>query len=261
LLRGVGPGRPPWSRGGPLRLFALEGLPEIRPDGRLAQLIAEAASAQGVRPGDVLAVAQKIVSKDEDRVVVLADVVPTPRARGLADLTGKDPQLCELILAESARIVRRRGATLICETHHGFICANAGIDTSNTDAGTAVLLPTDADRSARRIQTAVSAAVGGRVGVIVTDTHGRAFRRGLVDVALGVAGFEAVNDCRGEVDRDGRVLVATELAVADELAAAAGILMDKAAGTPVVVVSGVATTPAPGTAAGLLRRPEHDLFR
>ena len=113
-----------------------------------------------------------------------------------------------------------------------------------------MLLPADADRSARRIQTAVSAAVGGRVGVIVTDTHGRAFRRGLVDVALGVAGFEAINDCRGEVDRDGRVLVATELAVADELAAAAGILMGKAAGTPVVVVSGVATTPAPGTVGG-----------
>jgi len=257
----VGPGRPARGRGGPLRLFALEGIPEIRSDGRLPQLIAEATTLQGVRPGDVLAVAQKIVSKDEGRIVVLADVRPGPSARALAELTGKDPRLCELILAESARIVRRRGATLICETRHGFVCANAGIDTSNTDVGTAVLLPGDSDRSARRIQSAVSAAVGGRVGVIVTDTHGRAFRRGLVNVALGVAGFEAISDCRGEVDREGRVLVATELAVADELAAAAGILMDKAAGTPVVVISGVATTPAPGSVQGLLRKPEHDLFR
>ncbi len=224
-------------------------------------MIAAEGSAQGVRPGDVIAVAQKVVSKDEGRVVAIADVAPGPRASALADLTGKDPRLCELILAESARIVRRRGATLICETHQGFVCANAGIDTSNTDAGTAVLLPKDADRSAHRIQTAVSAAVGGRVGVIVTDTHGRAFRRGLVNVALGVAGFEAVNDWRGALDREGRVLVATELALADELAAAAGILMGKAAGAPVVVISGVPTTPAPGTVAGLLRKPEHDLFR
>lgn len=214
-----------------------------------------------MRPGDVVAVAQKIVSKDEGRTVVLAEVVAGPRARALAALTAKDPRLCELILQESARIVRRRGATLICETHHGFVCANAGIDTSNTAPGTAVLLPKDSDRSARRIQAAMSAAAGGRVGVIVTDTHGRAFRRGLVNVALGVAGFEAVNDCRGEVDRDGRVLVATEFALADELAAAAGILMGKADGTPVVVISGVDTTPSPGSVQGLLRKPEHDLFR
>ncbi len=257
----MGLGRSARSRGGPLRLFALEGIPEIRPGGRLAQVIADAAARQKVRPGDVIAVAQKVVSKDEGRTVVIADVVPGSRARALAGLTARDPQLCELILRESARIVRRRGATLICETHHGFVCANAGIDTSNTHAGTAVLLPTDPDRSARRIQTAVSAAVGGRVGVIVTDTHGRAFRRGLVNVAIGVAGFDAVKDCRGEVDREGRVLVATELAVADELAAAAGILMGKAAGTPVVIISGVGTAPAPGSVAGLLRKPEHDLFR
>lgn len=224
-------------------------------------MIAESAVGQGVQPGDILAIAQKVVSKDEGRLVVMAEVVPGPRAIALGELTGKDPQLCELILRESARIVRRRGATLICETHHGFICANAGIDTSNTAAGTAVLLPVDSDRSARRIQSLVSAAVGGRVGVVVTDTHGRAFRRGLVNVCLGVAGFEAVNDCRGEVDREGRVLVATELAFADELAAAAGILMGKSAGTPVVVISGVASDPAPGAVNGLLRRPEHDLFR
>jgi coenzyme F420-0:L-glutamate ligase/coenzyme F420-1:gamma-L-glutamate ligase len=244
-----------------LRLFALDGIPEVTPGGGLPTLIATAAAAQGVRPGDIVAVAQKVVSKDEGRVVVLADVEPGPRASALAELTGKDPRLCELILRESSRIVRRRGATLICETHDGFVCANAGIDTSNTAPGTAVLLPVDSDRSAHRIQSALSAAVGGRVGVLVTDTHGRAFRRGLVNVCLGIAGFEAVNDCRGDVDREGRMLVATELAFGDELAAAAGLLMGKATGTPVVVICGVPSHPAPGTVGDLLRRPEHDLFR
>jgi coenzyme F420-0:L-glutamate ligase/coenzyme F420-1:gamma-L-glutamate ligase len=248
-------------RGHPLRVYALDGIPEITAGSGLAAIIASVAADQGARPGDVIAVAQKVVSKDEGRVVRLGDVVPGPRAASLAELTGKDPRLCELILSESARIVRRRGATLICETHHGFICANAGIDTSNTPDGTAVLLPVDSDRSARRIQATVSQAVGGRVAVIVTDTHGRAFRRGLVNVCLGVAGFEAVNDCRGAVDREGRVLVATELAFGDELAAAAGILMGKADGRPVVVISGVDTVPAPGEVGVLLRRPEHDLFR
>lgn len=251
------------ARGGgrPLRLYALEGLPEIAAGTALPALLARCARAQGVGPGDVLAVAQKIVSKAEGRVVALADVRPGGPARELAQLTGKDPALCELILRESARIVRRRGGTLICETHHGFVCANAGIDTSNTGAGTAVLLPVDPDRSARHIQTAVSEAVGGRVGVVVTDTHGRAFRRGLVNVALGVAGFEAIVDCRGGVDREGRLLVATEIGLADELAAASGVLMGKASGTPVVVISGVATIPSPGGAATLVRDPAHDLFR
>jgi coenzyme F420-0:L-glutamate ligase / coenzyme F420-1:gamma-L-glutamate ligase len=261
VLCGVEPGRPTRGRGGPLNLFALEGIPEIQPGGCLPQLIAELAAGQGVQPGDVVAVAQKIISKDEGRSVVLADVIAGPHALALAKLTSKDPRLCELILQESARIVRRRGATLICETHHGFVCANAGVDTSNTPLGTVVLLPKDPDQSARRIQAAISAAVGGRIGVIVTDTHGRAFRRGLVNVAIGVAGFDALNDCRGEVDREGRTLVVTELAFADELAAAAGILMGKADGTPVIVVSGVDTSPSPGSVTGLLRKPEHDLFR
>ncbi len=255
------PCRASWGRGRPLKLFALDGIPEVGPDGRLPALLAELAASQGVHPGDVLAVAQKIVSKSEGRTVALADIAPSAGSNALAKLTGKDPRLCELILRESARILRQRGGTLICETHHGFVCANAGIDTSNTRPGTVVLLPVDSDLSAKRIQREVSRAVGGRVGVIITDTHGRAFRRGLVNVALGVAGFAAVSDRRGGVDREGRVLVATELAFADELAAASGILMGKADGTPVVVISGVATAPAPGTVDTLLREPEHDLFR
>ena len=244
-----------------MRLQALTGLPEIHTGMDLPGMLAERAAASAVAVGDVLVIAHKIVSKAEGRAVRLADITPGPAAGALAEQTGKDPRLCEVILAESRRIIRRRGATLICETHHGFICANAGIDTSNVPDGYVVLLPRDPDRSARHIQARVSDVAGGRVGVIVADTHGRAFRRGLVNVAIGVAGFCAVVDHRGRRDREGRILVATEQALADELAAAAGILMDKAGGFPAILVSGVATDWAPGTATDLLRDPAHDLFR
>ena len=251
------------GRGGQLtlRLWPLEGIPEVRRGDDLPQLLARAASEQGVEAGDVLIVAHKVVSKSEGRVVALDEVEPGPAARRLADETGKPPELCELILAESARIVRRRGGTLICETHHGFVCANAGIDRSNVVEGLALLLPVDPDASARRIQAALSARLGGRVGVVVTDTHGRAFRRGLVNVAIGVAGFEPVIDRRGGRDREGRILVATDQALADELAAASGVHMGKDSGTPALAARGVATIPAPGTARDLVRAPEHDLFR
>ena len=211
--------------------------------------------------GDVLVVAHKVVSKAEGRTVVLSTVAPGPAALRLSRETGKDAALCELILAESRRIIRRRRATLIVETHHGFVCANAGIDSSNTATGRVVLLPRDPDASARRLQAPLADVAGGRVGVVVCDTHGRAFRRGLVNVAIGVAGFEAVEDHRGTCDREGRVLVATEQAIADELAAASGLLMPKGGGTPAVLFSGVSTTPSPGGAAALIRDPEHDLFR
>jgi coenzyme F420-0:L-glutamate ligase / coenzyme F420-1:gamma-L-glutamate ligase len=233
----------------------------VRPGDDLAGMLAGRAAAEGVVPGDVLMVAHKVVSKAEGRIVALAAVRAGPAAAALAAETGKEPALCELILAESRRVVRRRGGTLICETHHGFVCANAGVDSSNAPAGSVVLLPLDPDASARRLQARVAAAVGGRVGLVVTDTHGRAFRRGLVNVAIGVAGFEPVVDHRGGHDREGRVLVATDQALADELAAAAGPLMGKAAGTAAVVASGVATIPGPGGAGALLRDPEHDLFR
>ena len=154
-------------------------------------MLAARAAAEGVVPGDVVMVAQKVVSKAEGRLVVLSEVDVGPDARELADETGKAPALCALILSESRRIVRRRGATVICETHHGFVCANAGIDSSNVADGSVVLLPVNPDASARRLQARIAAAVGGRVGVVVTDTHGRAFRRGLVNVAIGVAGFRA----------------------------------------------------------------------
>lgn len=233
----------------------------MRPGDDLAGMLAGRAVAEGVVPGDVLVVAHKVVSKAEGRIVALASVRPGPAAAELAAETGKDPALCELILSESRRVVRRRGGTVICETHHGFVCANAGIDSSNSPEGAVVLLPVDPDASARRLQAAVAGAVGGRVGVVVTDTHGRAFRRGLVNVAIGVAAFVPVVDHRGGADRGGRLLVATDQALADELAAAAGMLMGKAAGTAAIVVSGVATQPGPGGASALVRDPAHDLFR
>jgi coenzyme F420-0:L-glutamate ligase/coenzyme F420-1:gamma-L-glutamate ligase len=202
-----------------------------------------------------------VVSKSEGRVVRLEDVRPGPAALELADLTGKDPALCEMILTESRRIVRRRNGTLICETHHGFVCANAAIDASNAHPGTVILLPRDPDASARRLQARISAAVGGRVGLIITDTHGRAFRRGLVNIAIGIAGFTPIIDHRGSQDMHGRTLVATDQALADELAAASGLYMGKDSGTPAIVASGIATTPAPGSGAELVRDPAHDLFR
>lgn len=256
--RPPGPGR---GGGAFLRLWALAGVPEVRPGDDLAALLARLADGQGMAAGDVLVVAHKVVSKAEGRLVELSSVRPGPSARALAARTGKDPALCALILAESRHIVAERRSTLICETHHGFVCANAGIDASNAPAGTVVLLPTDPDRSARVLQAALARRLGGRVGVIVTDTFGRAFRRGLVNVAIGVAGIAPILDLRGGRDREGRLLVASEHALADELAAAAGACMGKAAGTPAVVVSGVATAPAPGGAGALVRAPEHDLFR
>jgi coenzyme F420-0:L-glutamate ligase/coenzyme F420-1:gamma-L-glutamate ligase len=262
--RGRGPARPGRAgrrRGGPLRAAALGGIPEIVPGDDLGAILAASAERAGIVPGDVLVVAHKVVSKSEGRIVELAGVAPGPAARALAEETGKDPALCELILAESRRIVRRRGGTLIVETHHGFVCANAGIDSSNVSSGRVVLLPRDPDASARRLQVPLARTAGGRVGVVVCDTHGRAFRRGLVNVAIGVAGFEPVADLRGGRDREGRLLVATEQAVADELAAASGLLMPKDGGTPAVLFSGVATVPAPGSAGALVRAPEHDLFR
>ncbi|WP_396909722.1 coenzyme F420-0:L-glutamate ligase [Mycolicibacterium sp.] len=244
-----------------MRLWPLSALPEIAPGDDLAGMLAERGRSEGMAPGDVLIVAHKVVSKAEGRVVTLEQVDAGPAARELAEQTGKDPALCELILSESRRIVRRRNGTVICETHHGFVCANAGIDSSNALPGTVILLPVDPDASARRLQASVGAALGGRIGVVITDTHGRAFRRGLVNIAIGVAGFVPVIDHRGGKDRHGRVLIGTDQAIADELAAASGLYMGKDSGTPAVVASGVTTIPAPGAASELVRDPAHDLFR
>jgi coenzyme F420-0:L-glutamate ligase/coenzyme F420-1:gamma-L-glutamate ligase len=244
-----------------MHLWGIPDIPEITAAADLPGLLAGACAVHDVMPGDVLVVAHKVVSKAEGQMIVLADVIPGHAARELAQETGKDPRLCEVILGQTRRIVRQRGSTLICETHHGFVCANAAVDSSNTPPGTVIVLPVDPDRSARHIQKRVSDAIGGRVAVVITDTHGRAFRRGIVNIAIGIAGFRAVVDHRGTPDREGRVMVATEQALGDELAAAAGILMDKAGGVPAVVIRGVATEPAPGDAGELVRDPAADLFR
>ncbi len=247
--------------GDEVRITVLGAMPEVAPGDDIALMLTEVAVAGGLQPGDVLAVAHKVVSKAEGRVVRLADVRPGPQAHDLAEATGKDAALCQVILDESRAVVRRRRSLVVCETHHGLICANAGVDASNTAEGTVVLLPDDPDASARRIQHALSRAAGGRVGVVITDTHGRAFRRGLVNVAVGVAGFEPVLDHRGGRDREGRMLVATDQALADEIAAAAGMLIGKASGRPAALVRGVCTAPAPGRLDDLVRRRDQDVFR
>ncbi len=236
-----------------ITLRAIEGLPEIRPGDDLGELLA---SRIPEGPG-VLVVAQKIVSKSEGRLVRLGDVEPSKRALELALQVDKDPRQVELVLRESARVVRAVPGVLICETRQGLICANAGVDLSNAPGDdTAVLLPEDPDASAERIRE----RLGPGRGVIISDTFGRAWREGLVDMAIGVAGFSPLRDFTGQSDREGRELVVTVMAFADQLAAAAGMLMIKDAGVPAVWIDGVPVA-GKGRLADLLRDPERDLFR
>lgn len=245
-----------------LRLRALRGLPAIVPGDDLAALLAHAANDAGVRlSGGVLVVCQKVVSKAEGRIVTLSNVTPSDPARRIATEDGKDPRHIEVILRETARIVRRGPGVLICETKHGFVCANAGVDLSNAPGeDVAVLLPDDPDASARRLRAALAVPGGEPLAVIVSDTFGRPFREGLVDVALGCAGIAPIDDLRGEKDLVGRTLSVTAMASADQLAAAAGLLMVKDSGTPAVWIEGVAPR-GDGDARALLRRRESDLFR
>ena len=236
-----------------LRLRALEGLPEIPPGDDLAARLAAL-----VPPGPgILVVAQKIVSKSEGRLVSLADVVPSERAIALAREIGKEPRHTELVLREAKRVVRTAPGVLITETRHGLVCANSGVDLSNSPGDeVAVLLPLDPDASAERIR----AALGPGRAVIISDTFGRPWREGLVDVAIGVAGLAPLKSYIGETDRAGRELQVTVMARADQIAAAAGILMEKEAGTPAVWVEGLAIE-GKGALRDLLRDPARDLFR
>ena len=247
-----------------LEISALTTLPEVRRGDDLAQLIREAAS-QEREPIDgsvILAVAQKIVSKAEGAVVDLRTIRPSALAESWASAWDKDPRLIELILSQSKRIVKMDRGVLIAETHHGFVCANAGVDQSNLQANKeddefATILPENPDLSAQRLCAALRCGA-----VIITDTFGRPWREGLVDIAVGVAGLEAVQDCRGSVDRRGRKLAGTILAVADQLAAAAGLLMVKSGGFPVVCIRGYEwRAAATGSARALIRNPQDDLFR
>jgi coenzyme F420-0:L-glutamate ligase/coenzyme F420-1:gamma-L-glutamate ligase len=233
-----------------LTAFPVEGVPEVEAGDVIAELLVAAARAQGTpfEPGDCVVVTQKIVSKAEGRVVPLdAD---DPEARRA------------LIESESVRVLRRRDELYISETSHGFICANAGIDLSNVHDGQAALLPIDPDRSARRIRDGVRGLTGVDVAVIVSDTFGRAWRVGLTDVAIGVAGLAAVVDLRGQADAHGRELQVTEIALADEIAGAAELVKGKAANVPAVVVRGLdAAWFREGSARELVRPPAEDLFR
>jgi coenzyme F420-0:L-glutamate ligase / coenzyme F420-1:gamma-L-glutamate ligase len=242
-----------------LEAWPLRGIPEVRPGDDLAALIA-AAAGDGLRSGDVLVVAHKVVSKAEGAVVALADVTATDRARELADGTNKDPRHVQVVLDESAELVRAERGVVISRTAHGFVCANAGVDASNAPApDTLVLLPRDPDASAR----ALRAALPGRPAVVIADSFGRAWRNGQVEVAIGVAGLRALDDWRGRRDSAGREMRATWIAVADEAAAAADLVRDKDSREPAVVVRGLArhvtAEDGPGAAA-LLRPRAEDLF-
>ncbi|TMC37119.1 MAG: coenzyme F420-0:L-glutamate ligase, partial [Chloroflexi bacterium] len=242
----------------------VHGLPEIRPGDDLANLIANAVRAEGeqLRDGDVLAVAQKIVSKSEGRIVPLADVVPGPRALEMARDSGKDARQLEVVLSESAKVVRWSHGVLISQTRHGFVCANAGVDRSNAGApDTVILLPVDPDASATRLREAIRAKTGATVSVIVTDTFGRAWREGHMNVAIGIAGLPALKRYVGQFDPEGYELRVTEIAVADEVAAAAELVMGKLDRCPVAIVRGLALTETAETARDYVRPAEKDLFR
>lgn len=246
-----------------LRVIGIPGLPEAGPGDDLVALIAGAMSraAIPVAAGDVFVVAHKIVSKAEGRIIRLSDVEPSALARRWAVEIGKDPRLVELVLRESTRIVRMDRGVLIAQTRHGFVCANAGVDASNVSDGFAALLPDDPDASASRLRDGLARAFGVEVAVIVSDTFGRAWRDGQVNVAIGVAGLRPLIDYRGGVDAFGRRLQATLIATADELASAAELVMRKTEGVPVAIVRGVRYEAGPGTARELIRPPAQDLFR
>jgi coenzyme F420-0:L-glutamate ligase/coenzyme F420-1:gamma-L-glutamate ligase len=250
-----------------LTLTALPGIPEVRPGADLGALIAGAiaSSGRGLSAGDVLVVAQKIVSKAEGRSIRLDAVHPGAEAHALAAQAHKDPRLMELVLQESTEVLRVKPGVVIAVHRLGFVMANAGIDQSNLAPGepeAALLLPQDPDASAARLRAAMHAAYGVDIGVVINDSFGRAWRNGVAGVAIGVAGIPALVDMRGSSDRVGRILKVTQVAVADELAAAASLLMGQAdEGLPVVLARGVPYALGPGSAAALVRPGAEDLFR
>jgi coenzyme F420-0:L-glutamate ligase/coenzyme F420-1:gamma-L-glutamate ligase len=244
-----------------LRIRPVTGLPELTDGDDLGRLIADAAGPSGE---DVVVVSQKAVSKVEGRIRRLADVKPGNRALELAAELDKDPAMVELVLAESARVVRAERGVLITETKAGWVCANAGIDTSNLEDGHVSLLPLDGDASARRVRAEIAAASGEAPAIVIADSFGRAWRVGQADVAIGCAGISSLADWRGRRDRQGGELSATLIAIADQLASAADLTRDKDSGVPAAIVSGLGdlVSEDDGPGAGPLRRAaEEDLFR
>jgi coenzyme F420-0:L-glutamate ligase/coenzyme F420-1:gamma-L-glutamate ligase len=248
-----------------LRVLAVPGLPEVGQGDDLGGAIANALTRAGlaIEPGDVIVVAQKIVSKSEGAIVDLSTVAPSPLAASWAAAHRKDAPTIEVILRESRRIVRMDRGILIAETHHGFVCANAGVDASNVPPGFVTVLPRDPDASAARLRTALCARLHVRVATIVTDTFGRPWREGVVNVALGAAGLRPLEDCRGQRDPFGRRLQSTIIAIADELASAAAIVMGKTSGLPVAIIRGAAEwcDETMDAGAALIRPAAEDLFR
>jgi coenzyme F420-0:L-glutamate ligase / coenzyme F420-1:gamma-L-glutamate ligase len=248
----------------PLSAVALGGIPEVRPGDDLAALLA-AALPDDLAAGDIVAVAHKVVSKAEGRTRRLDAIEPGERARALAAEHDKDPRVVQAVLDESAAVLRAGHGVLICETHHGLVCANAGVDRSNAaDPDELILLPRDPDGSARALRAGIAAARGVAPAVVISDSFGRAWRLGQTDVAIGAAGLTPLDDWRGRHDSNGRELTATAIAVADAIAATADLVRAKDAAQPAVLLRGLArfVTPADGPGATALRRPPaDDLFR
>lgn len=229
-----------------LSIFPVVGIGEVQPNDDLAAMLCDAIESSGeeLEDGDVLVVTHKVVSKQEGQIVAIPD----------------EESYRELVESESVRIVRRRGDLVIAQTRHGFICANAAVDRSNVAQGHAILLPKDPDRSAHRLRTLIERRSGAAIGVVITDTFGRPWRRGLVDIAIGVSGVEAITDLKGTRDTHGNQLNVTEIATVDEIAAAADLVMGKATAIPAAVVRGLDAAGS-GRASDLVRPPEEDLFR
>lgn len=273
------------TEAGELRVIPVRGLPEIEAGAKLGELIAEHAEPAD---GDVLVISQKIVSKAEGRVHRLSSVIPGAKAKKLATMLGKEPALIELILEESREVLRAERGVLITETHHGFVCANAGIDSSNLpDDDTVCLLPVDPDTSARQLRSEIAAAIGGHgvglaghsarsasaeshpmapptIAVVISDSFGRAWRLGQIEAAIGCSGLAPLDDWRGHRDAHGRELEATQIAIADEAAAAADLVRSKDSRVPAAIVRGLSrfVTAEDGPGAQALRRPRaDDLFR
>lgn len=247
-----------------VRLLPVRGLPEVRPGDDLAKMIVQALEAAGLAltDDDVLVVAQKVVSKAEGQLVVLATVEPSPLARSFAEEYGKDPRQVEVVLREARRVVRMERGVLIVETRHGFVCANAGVDASNVEGHEVVcLLPPDPDASAERLRAAIAAATGRRLAVIISDTFGRPWREGQTNIAIGVAGMQPLRSYIGQHDPSGYELRVTALCVADELASAAELVMGKIDRVPVAIVRGATYDRGDLGAHSLVRPPERDLFR
>jgi coenzyme F420-0:L-glutamate ligase/coenzyme F420-1:gamma-L-glutamate ligase len=247
-----------------VELIALLDFPEVRPGDFLPELVAACARKNGIAfaNNDILVVAQKVVSKAEGQSRMLSDVVPSGEALRLGGETGKDPRVVELILRESVSVVRQTNNLIITENRLGIVMANAGVDQSNIDEGYALLLPSDPDASASAVRDYLRDHCHSEVGVVIADSIGRAWRNGIVGHAIGVAGIGALLDLRGKVDRNGRDLRVTEVAIADEIAAAGSMLMGQAAeGKPVVLVRGFRDIPGASGARALLRSREFDLFR